>query len=163
MCSSTLAHLACVQRAWRYRCQTLLFRSIYFTNQDQIMRFTKSLLYHMGPRNSASKLQLERHVRHIYLDMNEESISGHMDLARIHHQVLSILPLLQSLNSFTYAMCHWDCFVVHRTIGHYISQMAPLSLTKICLVVCFCLCTPVHSPTYDVVLRSVVELTSTLS
>jgi hypothetical protein len=114
----------------------MLFRSVYFTNRDQIIRFTKSLLYHMGPGNSSRKAELQCHVRHICLDLNKESITGHLEVAHIHHLVRSILPLLQSLKSFTYAMCHWDSFVVHRTIGHYIAHMAPLSLRKICLVVC---------------------------
>jgi len=130
-----MAHLACVQRAWRDTCQRELFRNVRLTNCRQAIRFTKSLLAHI--ENGDPRKELHLLVRHVCLDTENEPIESHMNLSLLHSTFAFLLPLLQRLESFTYTIHHWDVWFVHSMVGHYISETAPLSLVTICFVVSY--------------------------
>jgi len=135
--SKSIASLACVQRLWREPCQKELFTCVSLSTNNQVQRFTRSLLFHMGPKNPEPMLKLQLHVKHVILEKDNRSPCNPMDEKEFHHHFAWILPLFQKLEQLTYTSAVWDSFVFLRHVGNYICKWGPLSLTQLNVVVSF--------------------------
>jgi len=133
--SPSVANLACVCRLWRDPCQKELFRHVSLSSTRQVRQLIKSLLFHMGPTYPEPTLKLQLCVEQIVLEKDPSCNANLYDEHRFHYEFSTILPLFQRLKTLTYVTTKWDPFMFHRMMGHGISEWAPLSLTKLRVVV----------------------------
>jgi hypothetical protein len=106
-------------------CQKELFRNVHLTNYCQAICFTKSLLAHI--KNGDPRRELQLLVRHICLDMENESIEDHMDLSFIFAKYPT--PLHPSISH------------PHKIPSIHQPISAPSSPSTL-----QCYCTPFHHP-----------------
>jgi hypothetical protein len=136
--SRCLAEMSLVQKAWRDTCQKELFRCVSLSYGRQVKLFVRGLLFRMGPAYPKTMLQLHLCVENIVLEKDDRMPSSLMDEVLFHYHISTVLPLLQRLKSLTYTTARWRSFVAHRMMGHYICELAPVSLTVLTVVVsCF--------------------------
>jgi hypothetical protein len=90
----------------------------------------------MGQANPRASSTLHLCVKHFCIDTTGENSLKDLQIKSIHYRFMTFLPVFQRLQSFTCKIENWDFILIHRHMGQCIAQFAPLSLTKLSLLVC---------------------------